>query len=91
MGGVLWGWRSAVEILSEMLKAKQGRSKQNLLGKCVDYNRRSVIVIGPQLKTHPCELPKRMACVLFEPFIIRRVKELGFVHTVGSARKMIKK
>jgi DNA-directed RNA polymerase subunit beta' len=74
-----------------MLKGKQGRFRQNLLGKRVDYSGRSVIVIGPELKLHQCGLPKRMALVLFEPFIIRRLKELGFVHTVRSARKMIEK
>jgi DNA-directed RNA polymerase subunit beta' len=80
-----------LKSLSEMLKGKQGRFRQNLLGKRVDYSGRSVIVIGPELKLHQCGLPKRMAWVLFEPFIIRRLKELGFVHTVRSARKMIEK
>ena len=74
-----------------MLKGKQGRFRQNLLGKRVDYSGRSVIVIGPELKLHQCGLPKKMALVLFEPFIIRRLKELGFVHTVRGARKMIEK
>ncbi|MDE6432438.1 MAG: DNA-directed RNA polymerase subunit beta' [Opitutales bacterium] len=80
-----------LKSLSEMLKGKQGRFRQNLLGKRVDYSGRSVIVIGPELKLHQCGLPKKMALVLFEPFIIRRLKELGFVHTVRSARKMIEK
>ncbi|MDR1432791.1 MAG: DNA-directed RNA polymerase subunit beta' [Puniceicoccales bacterium] len=80
-----------LKSLSEMLKGKHGRFRQNLLGKRVDYSGRSVIVIGPELKLHQCGLPKRMAWVLFEPFIIRRLKELGFVHTVRSARKMIEK
>ncbi len=80
-----------LKSLSEMLKGKQGRFRQNLLGKRVDYSGRSVIVIGPELKLYQCGLPKRMAWVLFEPFIIRRLKELGFVHTVRSARKMIEK
>jgi DNA-directed RNA polymerase subunit beta' len=62
-----------------------------LLGKRVDYSGRSVIVIGPELKLNQCGLPKKMALVLFEPFIIRRLKELGFVHTVRGARKMIEK
>jgi DNA-directed RNA polymerase subunit beta' len=62
-----------------------------LLGKRVDYSGRSVIVIGPELKLSQCGLPKKMALVLFEPFIIRRLKELGFVHTVRGARKMIEK
>ncbi|MDR2776876.1 MAG: DNA-directed RNA polymerase subunit beta' [Puniceicoccales bacterium] len=80
-----------LKSLSEMLKGKQGRFRQNLLGKRVDYSGRSVIVVGPELKIHQCGLPKRMAWILFEPFIIRRLKELGFVHTVRSARKMIEK
>ncbi|MDP0499112.1 MAG: DNA-directed RNA polymerase subunit beta' [Verrucomicrobiota bacterium JB022] len=80
-----------LKSLSDMLKGKQGRFRQNLLGKRVDYSGRSVIVIGPDLKLHQCGLPKKMALVLFEPFIIRRLKELGFVHTVRGARKMIEK
>ena len=79
----------ALKSLSDMLKGKQGRFRQNLLGKRVDYSGRSVIVIGPELKLHQCGLPKKMALILFEPFIIRRLKELGFVHTVRGARKMI--
>ena len=78
-----------LKSLSDMLKGKQGRFRQNLLGKRVDYSGRSVIVIGPELKLHQCGLPKKMALILFEPFIIRRLKELGFVHTVRGARKMI--
>ncbi|MDP9291913.1 MAG: DNA-directed RNA polymerase subunit beta', partial [Verrucomicrobiota bacterium] len=70
---------------------KGGRFRQNLLGKRVDYSGRSVIVIGPELKLHQCGLPKKMALVLFEPFIIRRLKELGYVHTVRSAKKMIER
>jgi DNA-directed RNA polymerase subunit beta' len=81
----------SLKSLSDMLKGKQGRFRQNLLGKRVDYSGRSVIVIGPELKLHQCGLPKKMALVLFEPFIIRRLKELGFVHTVRGARKMIEK
>src|SRR5947208_9920462 len=80
-----------LKSLSDMLKGKQGRFRQNLLGKRVDYSGRSVIVIGPELKLHQCGLPKKMALVLFEPFIIRRLKELGFVHTVRSAKKMIER
>ncbi|MDR2030570.1 MAG: DNA-directed RNA polymerase subunit beta' [Puniceicoccales bacterium] len=80
-----------LKSLSDMLKGKQGRFRQNLLGKRVDYSGRSVIVIGPELKLHQCGLPKKMALVLFEPFIIRRFKELGFVQTVWSARKLIEK
>ena len=80
-----------LKSLSDMLKGKQGRFRQNLLGKRVDYSGRSVIVSGPSLKLNQCGLPKKMALVLFEPFIIRRLKELGFVHTVRGARKMIEK
>src|SRR5437016_13016663 len=80
-----------LKSLSDTLKGKQGRFRQNLLGKRVDYSGRSVIVVGPYLKLHQCGLPKKMALVLFEPFIIRRLKELGFVHTVRGARKMIEK
>ncbi|MFV0337086.1 MAG: DNA-directed RNA polymerase subunit beta' [Chthoniobacterales bacterium] len=78
-----------LKSLSDMLKGKGGRFRQNLLGKRVDYSGRSVIVIGPELKLNQCGLPKKMALVLFEPFIIRRLKELGYVHTVRSAKKMI--
>jgi DNA-directed RNA polymerase subunit beta' len=81
----------ALKSLSDMLKGKSGRFRQNLLGKRVDYSGRSVIVIGPELKLHQCGLPKKMALVLFEPFIIRRLKEMGFVHTVRSAKKMIER
>src|SRR5580704_17361688 len=79
----------SLKSLSDMLKGKSGRFRQNLLGKRVDYSGRSVIVIGPELKLHQCGLPKKMALVLFEPFIIRRLKELAYVHTVRSAKKMI--
>jgi DNA-directed RNA polymerase subunit beta' len=77
--------------LSDMLKGKQGRFRQNLLGKRVDYSGRSVIVIGPGLRMNQCGLPKKMALVLFEPFIIRRLKAMGVVHTVRSAKKMIER
>ena len=80
-----------LKSLSDMLKGKTGRFRMNLLGKRVDYSGRSVIVIGPELKLNECGLPKKMALVLFEPFIIRRLKELGQVHTVRSAKKMIEK
>ena len=78
-----------LKSLSDMLKGKGGRFRQNLLGKRVDYSGRSVIVIGPDLKLSQCGLPKTMALTLFEPFIIRRLKELGYCHTVRSAKKMI--
>src|ERR1019366_8542804 len=78
-----------LKSLSDMLKGKSGRFRQNLLGKRVDYSGRSVIVIGPELKLNQCGLPKKMALVLFEPFIIRRLKELGYVHTVKQAKEMV--
>ncbi|MBL7158664.1 MAG: DNA-directed RNA polymerase subunit beta' [Candidatus Omnitrophica bacterium] len=80
-----------LKSLSDMLKGKQGRFRQNLLGKRVDYSGRSVIVIGPELKLHECGLPKKMALELFEPFIIRKLREKGFVHTIKSAKKMVEK
>jgi len=80
-----------LKSLSDMLKGKQGRFRQNLLGKRVDYSGRSVIVVGPHLKMNQCGLPKKMALVLFEPFIIRRLKAMGVVHTVRSAKKMIER
>ncbi len=80
-----------LKSLSDMLKGKQGRFRQNLLGKRVDYSGRSVIVIGPGLRMNQCGLPKKMALVLFEPFIIRRLKAMGVVHTVRSAKKMIER
>jgi DNA-directed RNA polymerase subunit beta' len=80
-----------LKSLSDMLKGKQGRFRQNLLGKRVDYSGRSVIVIGPNLKMHECGLPKQMAIELFEPFIIRKLREKGFVHTVKGARRMVER
>ncbi|OIO39821.1 MAG: DNA-directed RNA polymerase subunit beta', partial [Candidatus Omnitrophica bacterium CG1_02_49_10] len=80
-----------LKSLSDMLKGKQGRFRQNLLGKRVDYSGRSVIVIGPELKLHQCGLPKKMALELFEPFIIRKLKERGYVHTIKSAKKMVER
>ncbi|MBI5143717.1 MAG: DNA-directed RNA polymerase subunit beta' [Candidatus Omnitrophica bacterium] len=80
-----------LKSLSDMLKGKQGRFRQNLLGKRVDYSGRSVIVIGPELKLNECGLPKKMALELFEPFIIKKLKEKGFVHTIKSAKKMVEK
>ena len=84
------GGRS-LKSLADMLKGKQGRFRQNLLGKRVDYSGRSVIVIGPELKLNQCGLPKKMALVLFEPFIIRRLREMGLVHTIRSAKKLIER
>jgi DNA-directed RNA polymerase subunit beta' len=81
----------SLKSLSDMLKGKSGRFRQNLLGKRVDYSGRSVIVIGPNLRLNQCGLPKKMALVLFEPFIIRKLKERNYVHTVRSAKKMIER
>jgi DNA-directed RNA polymerase subunit beta' len=80
-----------LKSLSDMLKGKQGRFRQNLLGKRVDYSGRSVIVIGPELNLHECGLPKKMALELFEPFIIKKLKERGFVHTIKSAKRMVER
>lgn len=80
-----------LKSLSEMLKGKQGRFRQNLLGKRVDYSGRSVIMVGPELKFNQCGLPKEMALELFEPFIVKRLKDLGFVYTIRSAKKMIQR
>ncbi|HEY6907591.1 MAG TPA: DNA-directed RNA polymerase subunit beta', partial [Ignavibacteriaceae bacterium] len=78
-----------LKSLSDMLKGKQGRFRQNLLGKRVDYSGRSVIVVGPELKLHQCGLPKDMAVELFKPFIIRKLIERGHNKTVKSARKVV--
>ncbi|WP_213318211.1 DNA-directed RNA polymerase subunit beta' [Chlamydiifrater volucris] len=80
-----------LKSLSEMLKGKNGRFRQNLLGKRVDYSGRSVIIVGPELKFNQCGLPKEMALELFEPFIIKRLKDLGYVYTIRSAKKMIQR
>ncbi len=80
-----------LKSLSEMLKGKQGRFRQNLLGKRVDYSGRSVIIVGPELKFNQCGLPKLMALELFEPFIVKRLKDLGHVYTIRSAKKMIQR
>ncbi len=79
----------ALKSLSDVLKGKQGRFRQNLLGKRVDYSGRSVIVVGPDLKMHECGLPKGMAAELFKPFIIRKLIERGIVKTVKSAKKLV--
>jgi DNA-directed RNA polymerase subunit beta' len=81
----------ALKSLSDMLKGKQGRFRQNLLGKRVDYSGRSVIVVGPELQLHQCGLPKDMAVELFKPFIIRKLIERGIVKTVKSAKKLVDK
>ncbi|MDD5306351.1 MAG: DNA-directed RNA polymerase subunit beta' [Deltaproteobacteria bacterium] len=80
-----------LKSLSDMLKGKQGRFRQNLLGKRVDYSGRSVIVVGPNLKLHQCGLPKKMALELFKPFIYNKLEEKGFVTTIKSAKKMVEK
>ena len=79
----------ALKSLSDILKGKQGRFRQNLLGKRVDYSGRSVIVVGPTLKLHECGLPKGMAAELFKPFVIRKLIERGIVKTVKSAKKLV--
>jgi len=79
----------ALKSLSDILKGKQGRFRQNLLGKRVDYSGRSVIVVGPSLKLHECGIPKAMAAELFKPFIIRKLIERGIVKTVKSAKKLV--
>ncbi len=81
----------ALKSLSDMLKGKQGRFRQNLLGKRVDYSGRSVIVVGPELKLYQCGLPKEMALELFKPFVMKRLWELGIANNIKSARKMVER
>jgi DNA-directed RNA polymerase subunit beta' len=80
-----------LKSLSDTLKGKQGRFRQNLLGKRVDYSGRSVIVVGPQLRLHQCGLPKKMALELFKPFILRKLEERGLASSIKSAKKMVEK
>jgi DNA-directed RNA polymerase subunit beta' len=80
-----------LKSLFDMLKGKQGRFRQNLLGKRVDYSGRSVIVVGPELKLHQCGIPKNMALELFKPFIIRKLEDKGFVQTVKSAKRLVER
>ena len=80
-----------LKSLSDMIKGKQGRFRENLLGKRVDYSARSVIVVGPTMKLHQCGLPKRIALELYQPFIIRRLKQSGLADTIKSAKKMIER
>ena len=80
-----------LKSLSDLLKGKQGRFRQNLLGKRVDYSGRSVIVVGPELRLHQCGLPKTMALELFKPFIIMKLEEKGYVQTVKSAKKLVER
>ena len=80
-----------LKSLSDMLRGKQGRFRQNLLGKRVDYSGRSVIVVGPELKLHQCGLPKHMALELFKPFVMRQLIEQGYAHNIKSARRQVEK
>ncbi|MHB1419795.1 MAG: DNA-directed RNA polymerase subunit beta' [Bacillota bacterium] len=80
-----------LKSLSDMLKGKQGRFRQNLLGKRVDYSGRSVIVVGPELKIHQCGLPKEMALELFKPFVMKRLVDQGFAHNIKSAKRMVER
>ncbi|MCI0588693.1 MAG: DNA-directed RNA polymerase subunit beta' [Planctomycetes bacterium] len=88
---VLGSSNRPLKSLTDMIKGKQGRFRENLLGKRVDYSARSVIVVGPELKLHQCGLPKSIALELFQPFIIRRLKELNLADTIKSAKKMIER
>ncbi|MHC4815563.1 MAG: DNA-directed RNA polymerase subunit beta', partial [Planctomycetota bacterium] len=88
---VLGSSNRPLKSLTDMIKGKQGRFRENLLGKRVDYSARSVIVVGPELKLHECGLPKVIALELFQPFIIRRLKELGHADTIKSAKKMLER
>ncbi len=88
---VLGSGNRPLKSLSDMLKGKQGRFRMNLLGKRVDYSGRSVIVVGPEIKLFQCGLPKKMALELFEPFIIRKLRERGFVHTIKGAKRMVER
>ncbi len=80
-----------LKSLSDMLKGKQGRFRQNLLGKRVDYSGRSVIVSGPQLKLHQCGLPKQMALELFKPFVMKRLVDLSHAQNIKSAKRMVER
>src|SRR5213082_188916 len=88
---VLGSSNRPLKSLTDMIKGKQGRFRENLLGKRVDYSARSVIVVGPELRLHQCGLPKKIALELFQPFIIRRLKDLGHADTIKSAKKMLER
>jgi DNA-directed RNA polymerase subunit beta' len=88
---VLGSSNRPLKSLTDMIKGKQGRFRENLLGKRVDYSARSVIVVGPSLSLHQCGLPKKIALELYQPFIIRRLKELGHADTIKSAKKMLER
>ncbi|MCT7443351.1 DNA-directed RNA polymerase subunit beta', partial [Escherichia coli] len=80
-----------LKSLSDMLKGKQGRFRQNLLGKRVDYSGRSVIVVGPELKMYQCGLPKEMALELFKPFVMKKLVQGGLSHNIKSAKRMVER
>ncbi|MCS5099127.1 DNA-directed RNA polymerase subunit beta', partial [Staphylococcus aureus] len=80
-----------LKSLSDLLKGKQGRFRQNLLGKRVDYSGRSVIIVGPQLKLHECGLPKRMALELFKPFVMKRLVDNDYAQNIKSAKRMVER
>jgi DNA-directed RNA polymerase subunit beta' len=88
---VLGSSNRPLKSLTDMIKGKQGRFRENLLGKRVDYSARSVIVVGPSLRLHQCGLPKKIALELYQPFIIRRLRELGHADTIKSAKKMLER
>ena len=88
---VLGSSNRPLKSLTDMIKGKQGRFRENLLGKRVDYSARSVIVVGPELSLHQCGLPKKIALELFQPFVIRRLKELGHADTIKSAKRMLER
>ena len=88
---VLGSSNRPLKSLTDMIKGKQGRFRENLLGKRVDYSARSVIVVGPELKLHQCGLPKKIALELFQPFVIRRLKDLGHADTIKSAKRMLER
>ena len=83
--------KSPLKSLSDMLKGKQGRFRQNLLGKRVDYSGRSVIVVGPELKLHQCGIPKKMAIELFKPFIYSKLEKYNMASTIKATKKMVEK
>src|SRR5260370_32058887 len=88
---VLGSSNRPLKSLTDMIKGKQGRFRENLLGKRVDYSARSVIVVGPELKLHQCGLPKKIALELYQPFIIRRLQELGHADKIKTAKRMLQR
>ena len=89
--GYYWNRQKTTKIFSRNVKGKQGRFRQNLLGKRVDYSGRSVIVVGPELKLHQCGLPKKMALELFKPFLYARLDKLGLATTIKQAKRLVEK